>query len=112
MNKPNLWQPGIEYDFGDGVYGRRYTGTITANAGVRNELVLESNTTFESYRILNKGGYWRYSSVGIAGITHTDPYSPGYYGSMYIASNGIRLMTQSGQNRTSNPYDVWITYTK
>ena len=21
MNKPNTWTPGVEYDFGDGIYG-------------------------------------------------------------------------------------------
>ncbi len=115
MMKPNLWEVGVEYDFGDGVYGQRFKGVKTGNqlAGA-NDLVTGVAKTAQ---ILNSGGM-----VDMSGTAGTNWYNTS---GVWDGSSAYRpLFTNSGQKlqfycknnqgiTTGNiQYDIWIIYTK
>ena len=115
MQKPNTWTVGTEYDFGDGVYGQRFTGTITADAGTNKFLTLSSVRTHDS--IINFGGWFDPGDSERHGINYT------LNGSSWNATANVVIYKGSGSNnlalwscssiaRANSPYDVWILYTK
>jgi hypothetical protein len=67
INKPNLWLPNIEYDFGDNVYGKRITGsynststtltTVVDNIAVINSIIDQGGTSRVSNKFFPIGGY-------------------------------------------------------
>lgn len=115
MQKPNTWTVGTEYDFGDGVYGQRFTGTYTAAANADANAYTDkklSNISIES--ILNHGGWFdNGSGVKIAISGSAAGQSTNYRASEILySSEGLILKTFSSVARTNAPYDVWVLYTK
>jgi hypothetical protein len=109
MNKPNLWVPGVEYDFGDGVYGQRYTGTITVDANVRSEIYINDAGNVDT--IVSCGG-----SIEMApnkhkfmvGVYDINGFSTG----MFTYDGKVAIESVSPVIRSGYAYDVWLTYTK
>lgn len=114
VNRPDLWSPGVEINFGNSLYGKRVTGTISAAANTNNFIALASGASF----ILDSG--WIYK------IADTDPYNeydqvPTTYSisnrASYIYLNqlpnkNITFITRTENTRTNCPYDVWVLYKK
>lgn len=109
------WLIGVEYSFGNGGYGIRFTGNISCIENMRHKLLLTQNiTTITGYILLDAGGAWMYQSdpdeewtvLGGSNITgHT-------FGTVTLDKNGLYLETISTGNRINAPFDVWIKYTK
>jgi len=105
VNSPHLWAVGTEYSFGDGTYGRRYTGTTTGNAATRVDNALTPNPAIN--RIIQSGGEWSYDNYNYMTLYTAIPgYSSGLYRGNLIFS------TLSSSARSNAPFDIWIRYTK
>ena len=117
ISKPNTWTVGTEYNFGDGVYGQRFTGeiTATANTGVHELLTEDWQIT---YTIVDAGGSY---VIG----TNTNPWvgwvplmssNSSYYHLISYNTGtpikGLDFLTKTDMLRTNAPYDIWILYTK
>jgi hypothetical protein len=120
MNYPNQWVAGQEYDFGNGLYGKRITGTITATANTQNNVnIVPAGVT----GIVSSGGSIGFGDSGATGQTSLGQYSVSSAGSTAIASDvrrldatgALNLVSSSASARTGNAnsqYDVWVKYTK
>lgn len=121
INRPDLWPPNKEIFFGNGLYGQRFTGTITevASLTTQTDTVLAS---FSPTKIISQGGYIDIgNSIKLPlGMGTTYPNSDGTIMTVQTAiifsnpnGNNFLLRTQvSNRSRTDAPYDVWATYTK
>jgi hypothetical protein len=113
---PHLWKEGMEYDFGNGLYGQRFTGTITENAHTKiNTLFMEVDV---NVRICSCEGWWADGlSITVFGSVYGDIDTDSCAG-IYIALQGETTMkklyfrTYSIARRVDSPYDIRITYTK
>ena len=120
LNKPNLWEVGKEYDFGDGVYGQRFTGRITVNAKVGSDVILTDSIS--NVNPVSIGGWIAWDSndgsktnrvpINTAEGNNSSPIEAILYFNDAAGANGIHLHSYSFRNRTNAPYDIWILYTK
>jgi len=114
LNRPDLWTVGTEYHFGGGLYGQRFTGNL-------------STTTTTAWATIDSSSHWKNTTFKIFGIGGTIirtgsgnahapfPYNDGtgLYQPFFGDSSGSKFMIQHKDSSTStNPYDVWVTYTK
>jgi hypothetical protein len=109
INRPDLWEVDKEYDFGNGLYGKRYTGTITLNASKK--VVTLGNQAIESFVSTNGG-----LQIG----THKVPvpyldFAGGTKELLTIAQvhsdKGVCVLTTLSNTAVNDvSYDVWITY--
>jgi hypothetical protein len=111
LNRPDLWQPGMEYDFGQGLYGQRWIGTITASGYSDTTTLLGTIEVVTGFYSI--GGWYQHAD----GAKSTIPSvfeSASYRASIYIPLGGgiVALKTINPHARTNAPYDIWITYTK
>lgn len=105
---PHLWPVNTEVDLGDGSYGWRTTGTITAAAQVQPgvNIGIDMNTR----RTINFGGWWYigngYTQIGSSntGLSTAEIY----WATIWMSE----LRSRSNVARTNAPYDVWVRYTK
>jgi hypothetical protein len=113
--RPDLWPVGVEIDFGQNLFGQRFTGNITsAAAGVLNSTAL---ITFpdNSFRIVDSGGQWQpldlYAQFEPLGfnINSSDQWA---YVWINIENKTIEFRTRCATARTNRAYDVWATYNK
>jgi hypothetical protein len=95
IDKPNTWAVGTEYDFGDGLYGQRLSGT-------KNISSMSGEGMF--YAELTIGA--TYTIVGTAVI------SAGHFLFTSPSFNAGNIALCSSASRTNLAYDVWVTYTK
>lgn len=113
--RPDLWVPGTEYEFDNGLYGRRFEGTITQNAGIEKVIVLANIGS--TARLLAYGGEWNdgwnYAMVEGVNLSHT------IYSRLVLVQDvsglnkgDLRFTTLSSGGRTDSPYDIWVKYTK
>jgi hypothetical protein len=110
---PHKWTVGQEYVFGDGSYGQRFTGTVTAAANALNYVLIITSTL----AVISQGGWvapdnnGRKASlpssnvVSISGDVRMEC-------SIYAGTANAYLASKSNQARTDAPYDVWVRYTK
>lgn len=131
INKPNLWEPGKEYDFGDGVYGQRFTGNMpTIAAGKSWSRIIDySISNSSNAKIIDTGGYIEMfntnddrviiqaNTVRRASDTSGSqaPLAMGWSSILIMGNNNIIMNAGSYSNdhsTTSNTYDVWVKYTK
>lgn len=103
---------------GKTIYRKCYTGTITVTANTRVNVDLEANSPVED--IISVGGYMGYSSgtpKGRNSIPSAEGNTQGVmtnYSMVYLVaeSNTLRLTRFSNTDRGSQPYAVWVEYTK
>lgn len=115
INKPNLWEPGKEYDFGDGVYGQRFTGSVTHTAAHTSQIVELTSTIPDS--LISSGGKWyRGSTAWTYSIGQTEAISTS--GAINLSSTiaivpkrGLLVKFYNNSAQTST-YDIWVKYTK
>lgn len=102
MQKPNTWEIGKEYDFGDGIYGQRFEGEGSKKTG-RHWVTFATKPNGYKF-ILSSGGY----------ITATDNsiINPGIYApDWYFAIEDFQYVYNRGDYGDKN-YNIWILYTK
>jgi hypothetical protein len=123
INRPDKWNPGIEYDFGDNVRGIRFTGTWST--GTPNEVVYQTlgdDTVFKNTigSVIQYGGH-------LGGCTnHESRQFAANCSAAKIGSNGTMLENLTHLKTNSNRgfniqhkdayaafttnYDVWALY--
>ena len=124
MSKPTTWEVSTsekvkEYDFGDGVFGQRFKGNITAAANTRLNTLISDKINSQNTNIIEVGGYAVTSDSNIKTTISNNVY--GLYNSatviaqyfyLYTNTEGLRLINRTEGVRTNSPFDVWVLYTK
>lgn len=103
---------------GKPIYRKCYTGTINITANTRVNKDLETNSDIEN--LINVGGYMGYNSGTPKGRNTVPSAECNNSGVMtnfitvYVvaADNTLRLARYSNADRGSQPYAVWVEYTK
>lgn len=113
INFPNTWPANKEIFFGNGVYGQRFTGTITVAKNTPDNTVIM--TGLQNGSIINWGGNWIDADGNQMG-------AGGYKGDTVQSLVQLNKTNLNGQlffstndntgARTNAPYDIWVTYTK
>jgi microcystin-dependent protein len=118
MNKPNTWVVGQEYDFGDGIYGQRFTGSKTASSNVDTDVSI-SLGNMSAPKLIEMGGYWQPTSTLVSGFQqfNMNTYIGSAFSGGWLSSDGSTGALTLRFNRydpgiKSLYYDVWILYTK
>jgi hypothetical protein len=117
INYPNQWVVGQEYDFGNGLFGQRFTGNMPNTTAGMNTNKQISGMLGNSFRLVANGGYCAYDAAGNSqlplGTTYTGTGTVNTSSAIAIGSNnGIYLYLTTQTNAATPPYDVWIKYTK
>lgn len=107
MLKPNLWTPGVEQSFGDGVYGMRVSGTFSSSISQDNLAQLGAGA-----KPISSGG-----SVSKASTNWSLPF---VNANSTITAQSIGVFTSStgglcvriGSDMYKGKYDIWCLYTK
>lgn len=107
MQKPNLWTPGVEQSFGDGVYGMRVSGTFSSSTSQDNLAQLGAGAKTISFggSVSNASTNWSLPFVN-ANSTIT-AQSIG----VFTSSTG-GLCVRIGSDMYKGKYDIWCLYTK
>jgi hypothetical protein len=112
---PHLWPVNTEVDFGDGSFGRRTVGSVTANASAA-AITAMFTITGELLSIDSCGGrIHRDPTSGVNDALYSVIYSAG--GAIMNITSGITshlgtisLNSFSTSARTNAPFDVWVIY--
>ncbi len=114
INKPNTWSPGTEYDFGNGIYGRRCTGELP-------NINLKTITLFKGYsKVFQWGGNVDISGGSNVGFQYASDMGE-LSGIMAdaaifysISNNDTRFIIKMGDTLAGHTfnYDIWVLYTK
>ena len=122
ISRPDLWPTGKEIFFGNGLYGYRKIGTITAaiDARVWTDIVTLPAGVLPS--IIQSGGWIKWGDEGQhdykypvnTAMTDLTGWGStlGAWSVVRTANSQIALWNTCGLTRTDAPYDVWCTYTK
>jgi hypothetical protein len=113
---PYSWTPDEEIDFGDGLYGMRRTGSITAAANTDIGVTLESDASLVSVI----GGWWRKGTGNMRKyfILHTISSTTGEWDhSVFteldnVISWGSRSRLERISGNDDSTYDIAFTYIK
>ena len=113
---PHLWPTGgAEINLGDGTYGRRYTGNLTAAVGVQTSTVVSSGNS-SAWAPMAMGGWWNSgaSTRCMVGSTNSGTGNTiGNSSAFFFDAGGVHFQTVSATARTTaHPFDVWIRYTR
>jgi hypothetical protein len=124
INRPDLWIPSVEYNFGNNLYGQRFTGGISIAAGNISHINLVKNIS----DLIEGTGWWErgpytnpdgsityckyFLSFGSDHYNNSVGLNRGGFLEFYvnIVSNGVNLRTISLYNRSNAPYQVMIKY--
>jgi hypothetical protein len=116
INRPDLWTPSIEYDFGNGLYGQRFSGgyAITANTyAIIGLTYLPLNS-----KIIECGGYINQNNNDFQqqlGGSRNGPNNANYQTNTlnFDPDNGVlHLFMYDNTSSSNNLYNVWVKYTK
>ncbi len=121
INRSDLWVVGTEYDFGNGLYGQRFSGTFPNATGSLPRLAYVVDTNVPASQIQSVSGYLGYKTGGntfIAnfGAVFMNSDATIQTSSNVVAStsiNGIRIQVFTRLTFDANPtYNVGILYKK
>jgi predicted porin len=112
VNRPDLWEIGVEYDFEDGLFGQRFKGVINANINTAADTLLNVSDVSS---IIDFGGH--YSNGAGINLCFCSTYFNGTNitetSGIYIDQGVIHFWTLRNANiRVNEPYDIWVKYTK
>jgi hypothetical protein len=108
INRPDLWTANVEYDFGNGLYGQRFTGTIT----VTKTNLAAVNLNLSASKMISSGGEW-FDGVNYLSTDYTDLSSGIGCGFVRTTSGYITFYSRLRDNDRDNaPYDIWVIYKK
>jgi hypothetical protein len=115
--RPHLWTPDVEYDFGEGLFGQRFVGSITATSNYHSTLTLA--VLDASVKLLDAGGRWRAATDITLGSLFKNGTSADTSCGLRINIDStdspfgtLLLQTITPTPRNDAPYDIWIRYTK
>ena len=121
INRPDLWVVGTEYNFGNGLYGQRFSGTFGSPTGSSPRLVYVINTNVSVTKIVSVGGEFTYNTnnnsyvIGAtATLMHSDATiqtAPSFVASTSLNGLIIQLMTRLTFDALPQ-YDIWVLYKK
>ncbi len=117
LTRPDLWDEGVEYDFGGGLYGIRSSGTATLAANTQYDAVLVPNTAglTANCQMIDRGGWWEANGAGgFRYLVDSDWQSGSESCIWFDPSSGqmnIKVAFKVGRAMTSK-YDIWVTYRK
>jgi hypothetical protein len=116
--QPHLWRnDGVEIDFGDGTFGRRFIGTTSGASGERTIVSLSTDINGNNAMIeqitgravcVSPNGWCEINAPSISGTAQ--PVQALAW--MSASNNDFRLSVEGNAPRTNAPYDVRIRYTK
>jgi hypothetical protein len=115
ISRPDLWVVGTEYNFGQGLFGKRFTGTITAAVNVRFERYIELNCEWKTVKSggnVQMGSAWYNMPLGQSAYAWTSPFGVTKYSCIDGNGADMYLVSQSSMARTNAPYDIWVLYRK
>lgn len=119
MQKPNLWTPGVEQSFGDGVYGKRFTGTTPAmTAGTQIQIVLDGARLWSNTTIISCGGELNRMKNNQWTIPLGHQFSTGvsvnvsFVGLIQETGLSLQVLENKTKPAGSDTYDVWFLYKK
>ena len=114
LTRPDMWEPNTEYDFGGGLYGQRFTGTIDVQPNMVTKVL--ASTGFDNASFVQYGGHLKRSIISgsYSFAIPTAYYETGNVISCTLSISGGQLQMHEKDNATQNgvPYDVWVTYKK
>lgn len=113
INFPNTWPENTEIYFGNGMYGQRFTGTITAAKNTPDNTIIM--TGLQNGSIINWGGNWidadgnqmgagSYKGDTVQSLVQLNKTN--LNGQLFFSTN------DNTGARTNAPYDVWVTYSR
>ena len=120
INYPNQWPANTEIDLGNGLYGKRITGTITAAADERAAVNIQTGVS----NVIGYGGTWgtrdgdggAMSPVGATLTQSSGTASQDFISDIRLVATGyMGFYSTSSQPRSGGAntrYDVWVKYTK
>ena len=110
----HLWPAdGSEVDLGGGMFGRRFTGTISAAA--KNATNVPLVAIMNLNEVGHHEGWFTYNNIGhtqVIGGTYAEGVTVENSSCVRYAGNSVFFTTSSIDDRTNAPYDVRIRYTK
>lgn len=105
---PNTWEENIEYEFSNGIYGQRFTGTLSTNRTIVKNIGVGA-------KIINCGGgalsavnnYWYVLNTSWESGSDTQQYTF----TCWVNPQGEFDIGAGNVIKTAS-YDIWILYTK
>jgi hypothetical protein len=120
INFPNQWVADQEYDFGNNLYGKRITGTITAAAGAAHDIqvpIPNISGMVDSGGWIKRGSDEYQWALGTSGALTASPTSVAVWSRVIVNAtagrfnfNSFSISARTGD--ANSQYDVWIKYTK
>jgi hypothetical protein len=113
INRPDKWIVGTEYNFGDGLYGQRFTGSFNISSTSPDYTGNLANAT----RLIQYGGDYYDANVSDSGrlIIGTN-YNNSHYHALIIfvhrSTNQLRIAFSTNSTTGTWNYDVWCKYIK
>lgn len=109
------WMVDVDYPFGNGGYGIRFTGTISCLPNVNYKLELTPNINLKNgMQLFGAGGSFEYQSEPdvewtVLGGTNLTGHT---FGTVTMDSKGLYFESISTGNRINAKYDIWVKYIK
>lgn len=104
-DKPHLWPDNQEIDLGDGLYGYKAVGVITAGANAEKDTIIPIT---EDITLVNWSSWFKHSNSSNFWLSG----SVGSYSCALFKADKVYYRTKTSSARTNFPYTVWLTYTK
>ena len=104
-DKPHLWPDNQEVDLGDGLYGYKAVGVITAGANAEKDTIIPIT---EDITLVNWSSWFKHSNSSNFWLSG----SVGSYSCALFKADKVYYRTKTSSARTNFPYTVWLTYTK
>mgnify|MGYP006903196778 CR=1 FL=1 len=106
MQKPNTWTVGTEYNFGDGVYGKR----IQYNGSTNDVVLIPSSESSNTTKIFSWGGSFRNNNNNVWSL----PAAGDNMNLIELWRNDSGSTYDWHLQASSNgsEWDIWILYTK
>lgn len=104
-DKPHLWPDNQEIDLGDGLYGYKAVGEITASANAEKDTIIPITGDIT---LVNWNSWFKHSNGSNYWLSGT----VGSYSCTLFKADKVYYRTKTSSARTNLPYSVWLTYTK
>lgn len=104
-DKPHLWPDNQEVDLGDGLYGYKAVGVITAGANAEKDTIIPITGDIT---LINWSSWFKHSNSSNFWLSG----SVGSYSCALFKADKVYYRTKTSSARTNFPYTVWLTYVK
>lgn len=104
-DKPHLWPDNQEVDLGDGLYGYKAVGEITASANAEKDTIIPITGDIT---LVNWNSWFKHSNGSNYWLSGTAKS----YSCTLFKADKVYYRTKATSARTNLPYSVWLTYTK